>query len=103
MYKIAVMGDRDSVLAFSSVGIDVVAIDETKQPAKELKKLADNDYAIIFITEALATQIKTEIEKYKTSVIPAIILIPGVRDNTGEAMDNLKKLVEQAVGSDILS
>ena len=33
---------------------------------------------------------------------PAIILIPGVKGNTGEGLRGVHKSVEQAVGSDIL-
>lgn len=57
---------------------------------------------MIYITEALAEQLKEQIEKYKTQLLPAIILIPGVSGNTGAGIQGVKKSVEQAVGSDIL-
>ena len=36
------------------------------------------------------------------SLLPSIILIPGISGNTGAGIENVKKSVEQAVGSDIL-
>ena len=57
---------------------------------------------MIYITEALAAELKEEIEKYREQQLPAIIQIPGVSGNTGEGITGVKKSVEQAVGSDIL-
>jgi V/A-type H+-transporting ATPase subunit F len=73
-----------------------------EEGAKTLKKLASGEYAVIYITEALQAEIEPEIEKYKTEKLPAIIAIPGVSGNTGKGIMNVKKLVEQAVGSDII-
>ena len=47
-------------------------------------------------------KIEAEIDRYKESDLPAIILIPGVSGNTGRGMTAVKKSVEQAVGSDII-
>ena len=68
----------------------------------KLKQLAEGKYGIIYITEAVAAEIKEEIEKYQEQTLPAIIQIPGVWGNTGAGVDGVKKTVEQAVGSDIL-
>ena len=42
------------------------------------------------------------IDKYKESMTPAIIQIPGVKGNTGDGIKAVRRSVEQAVGSDIL-
>ena len=102
MYKIAVLGDRESVAGFACIGIEAFEAADRVQAADKLKKLAQNDYAIIFITEALASELKNEIEKYNESVSPAIILIPGVSGNTGEGMNAVSKRIEKAVGSQLL-
>ncbi len=57
---------------------------------------------MIYITEALAADLKHEISRYQEQVVPAIIQIPGVSGNTGAGITGVKKSVEQAVGSDIL-
>ena len=57
---------------------------------------------MIYITEALAAQLGSEIERYREADLPAIILIPGVSGNTGQGILAVKKSVEQAVGSDII-
>ena len=102
MYRVAVMGDRDSIYAFSALGLDIYPVDKNTDKIQLLKKLSAGNYGIIYITEALALELADEIDKYREQTIPAIILIPGIKGNTGIGMANVKKSVEQAVGSDIL-
>ncbi len=103
MYKIAAMGDKDSIYGFASIGLDIFPTDEPKQAVRLLKMMQNENYAVVYITEALAEQIEPEIEKCKEKLTPAVILIPGVYGNTGKGMLGVSKAVEQAVGSDILN
>ncbi len=104
MYKIAVIGDYDSIYGFAALGLDTFPVVETdlEQAQKQLAQLAGGQYAVIYITESLADVLKHEIEKYRDELLPAIIQIPGVFGNTGAGVEGVKKSVEQAVGSDIL-
>lgn len=102
MYKIAVLGDYDSIYGFATVGLDTFPVSDAESAAKQLCHLAENNYSVIYITESIASQIEDTIHKYDESVLPAIIQIPGIAGNTGAGVANVKKSVEQAVGSDIL-
>ena len=102
MYKIAVIGDRESVYGFSSLGIDIYPAYSGEEAKRLINKLADESYAVIYITEALAKDASETIEKYSREITPAIILIPGVTGNTGEGMNSVLKSIERAVGSSIL-
>ena len=102
MYKIAVMGAYDSIYGFAALGLATFPAETHEEGRKLLRKLADDNYAIIYITEALAALLRDEIETFTSQITPAIILIPGVAGNTGEGITGVKKSVEQAVGSDIL-
>lgn len=101
MYKIAVLGDRDSVLGFKALGLDVFFADKKEQAVEQIHTLTQKKYAVIYITETLAAQIPQEIAQYKDKVMPAIILIPGKKGSLGISMKNLKHSVERAVGIDI--
>lgn len=103
MYKIAAVGDRNSVYGFASLGLTVVFADDVAEAKSAVKKLAENDFAVIYLTERLASLIPDEIEKFRSQPLPAIIPIPGVSGNTGAGLRNVSRFVEQAVGSDILS
>ncbi|MBE5957459.1 MAG: V-type ATP synthase subunit F [Lachnospiraceae bacterium] len=102
MYKIAVMGDYDSIYGFSALGMDTFPLTDAEEAAKTLRRLANSEYGIVYITEQLADMISREIQKYNEKLLPAIILIPGLMGNTGNGVKNVKKSVEQAVGADIL-
>lgn len=102
MYKIAAIGDYDSIYGFAALGLETFPVSEAGEAAKCLRKLAEGEYAVIYITEETAALIEHDIDRYKEKVLPAIILIPGVHGNTGKGIESVSKSVEQAVGSDIL-
>ena len=102
MYKIAVMGDRDSIYGFASVGLDIYPVEEHTAAARRLRNLAESEYAIIYMTEKLYAELEKEVAQYAEAPMPAIIPIPGVSGNTGQGMAQVKKSVERAVGSDII-
>ena len=101
MYKIAVLGDRDSVLGFKALGLDIFPVEGTDEARHALHKLAKEEYAIIYITEQLAAVLQADINKYKTSVTPAVILIPGKAGSLGLGAQALQSAIERAVGADI--
>lgn len=102
MYKIAVLGDRDSIYGFGALGLEVFPIDDGETGAKTVRRLAEEDYAVLYITEALCAQIPQELERLRELPLPAVVSIPGLSGNTGMGMAMVKRSVEQAVGSDIL-
>lgn len=102
MYRIAAIGDRDSVYGFGVLGIDVVATDNRDDAAQKFAQLVSGEYAIIYITESLAAELEAEIDKIADRQIPAVIPIPGIKNNNGIGIKNLSKAVERAVGSDII-
>ncbi|MEA4966187.1 MAG: V-type ATP synthase subunit F [Oscillospiraceae bacterium] len=102
MYKIAVMGAYDSVYGFAALGLSTFPAETHEEGKRLLRQLSESDYAVIYITEALAALLPEEIGKLRNRITPAIILIPGISGNTGHGVEGVKKSVEQAVGSDIL-
>lgn len=102
MYKIGVIGDRESVLGFKAVGLSVFPCDEPEEARRLLKEIGKQDFAIIYVTEQLYQQISDEADRYIDSRLPAIIPIPGREGSLGIGMQNVRKAVERAVGADIL-
>lgn len=102
MYKVAVMGDVDSVLAFKALGLDVFTPYEKDDIQHTLDRLAKENYGIIYITEQLAVQIPDTIQRYTTKMIPAVILIPSNQGTLHIGLDRINEQVERAVGSNIL-
>nr|WP_294677405.1 V-type ATP synthase subunit F [uncultured Blautia sp.] len=102
MYRIAVIGDYSSIYGFAALGLDTFPVEDPDRGREQLARLAEGEYAVIYITEQLAAQLSAEIGKYSESLLPAIIQIPGISGNTGAGIEGVKKSVETAVGSDIL-
>ncbi|WP_066714385.1 V-type ATP synthase subunit F [Clostridium sp. Marseille-P299] len=102
MYKIAVLGDRDSIYGFAALGLDTFPVSDRESAVKKLREIVGQSYAVIYVTEKLQEELSEEIDVYRNEPLPAIIPIPGVSGNTGKGMLNVKKSVERAVGSDII-
>ena len=97
MYRIAVIGDPDSVLGFKALGLEVCPAEDVEQARQAIHRMAKENYAILYLTEQLAAQLQSEIAR-----TPAIILIPGKEGSLGIGMANVTNAVERAVGADIL-
>jgi len=103
MYKkIGVVGDKDSVLAFKALGIDVFPVTESEEARKTIDKLARDNYAVIFVTEQVAKNIEETIERYNKETLPAVILIPSNQGTLNIGMQRISDNVEKAVGVNIL-
>lgn len=100
--KLAAVGDKDSVLGFKAIGIDVFPIMDDEETARTIFRLAKAGYAVIFITEQAAEGAKDMIARYASQAYPAIIPIPSSSGGTGLGMRQLKQNVEKAIGADIL-
>ena len=103
MYKAAVIGDSASVSGFAALGLSVFRETEPEKITKLISRLAANDFAVIYITEPAAALVSDTINKYRSSKLPSIVLIPAIEGNTSDGMRALHDAVEKAVGSDILN
>ena len=103
MYKkIGVVGDKDSVLAFKALGVEVAPVVDADEARKAIDKMAINDYAVIFVTEQVAATIEETIERYNKQLLPAVILIPSNQGTLNIGSKRISDSVEKAVGMNIL-
>ena len=102
MYNIAVIGDYDSIYGFAALGLKICPVTDPLQGEKLIKQLTEEGCAVIYITESLASQMKETLARYEESLLPALIPIPGAGGNTGIGMEQVRRSVERAVGSDII-
>ena len=102
MYKISVVGDEDSILAFKALGVDVFPVNTSNEARNTIDSLAKKDCAVIFVTEQVAAGIKETIERYDNQMLPAIILIPSNQGSLNIGSARIKENIEKAVGVNIL-
>ena len=77
MYKIGIIGERDSVMGFMAIGFAVHEAPDSETAAKILHQLAkDDSYAIIFMVEnyakVLNIEAQTMILMAQRQIIPAV-------------------------------
>ena len=112
-YRLAIVGSKEAVAGFALLGVDVVPVDSAETAVAELLRLKKemvvdggverNAYAIIFITEDFASGISPEDEKkLARGALPAIIPLPSHKGSTGYGLERLNRIVERAVGTNIL-
>ena len=101
MYKVAALGDKESILGFSAIGIDIFPAYDEQEAKKIIHMLDAENYGIIYITEKLSLLIKDEIEKYRAKTIPNIVTIPGNTGSMNIGANNVKEYVKKAIGIDI--
>lgn len=100
--RVGVIGDKDSVSAFKSVGIEVFDATTVEQAKDLVKQLSHESFAVLFIAEQLAQMMPDVIARAKSVPYPALIPIPLDGEGTGFGMLGIKKDVEKAIGIDIL-
>lgn len=101
-HNVAVVGEKESVLCFQSVGFEVFSVAPGESAEPLLRDLTKQAYAIIFVTEQVLAPILSLLGDYKNQMLPAIIPIPGHGGSLGIGMAGVRACVERAVGADIL-
>jgi V/A-type H+/Na+-transporting ATPase subunit F len=101
MYEVCVIGDKDSVLGFKALGFTVFVVNNAAE-AEQIIEKASRQYAVIFITDNYAQELKSVIDGYRNRKLPSIVPIYGGSGETGIGMKIIRDAMERAVGADIL-
>ncbi len=102
MYKIALIGDRDTIIGFKLLGVSIFPVKKKEESVEILNKLVKEEYAVIFITEEIGCQIIEEIEILQKTSFACITLIPCKSEKKYLGLKILRKNIEKAIGTDIL-
>ena len=104
MYKIAVLGEKDSVLGFKALGLDVFVAENEESAIDSFRYITKfrDLYAIVYVTETYYDCLAGDMDKLKDSPTPAVILIPGSGESRGLGLTALEESVERAVGTNLV-
>ena len=111
-YKIAIVGSQSEILGFKGLGLEIHAAESQKQVEEKLfdlkKKTVSEDstekYAIVFVIETFIEAMEKEkYQKLSHGALPAFIPVPGHQGASGFGEKKIRRIVEQAVGSDIFA
>jgi len=96
------MGNHEEILGFKALGVFPISVSMKEEAEKKFDEVTgDRSYAVVFITENWAEIIKEKILEH-SGTLPAVVTIPNYAGSKGMGEQKLRKIVEQAVGSDIL-
>ena len=77
MYKIGVIGRRDAVLGFLTLGFSVFEEEGLSAAADRLRRMVrSGEYGVILIQNSYAEGLREQMEAYSRLPIPAIVSIP---------------------------
>ena len=102
MYKIALVGDRETIIGFKLLGVSLFPIAKKDEAVEVLDQLVKEEYAAIFVTEDIAGQIYEEIERLQRTSFASITIIPTKLEKKYLGLKILRRNIEKAIGTDIL-
>ena len=101
--KAAVLGDKDFVMPFSTLGIDTYAVEANASAVEEFaNKILDGHYALVLVAENIAPLASTVLAKADNKPIPAVVIVPFTAEPTGFAIESLGRVLKMATGIDII-
>jgi len=102
MNRVAVIGDRDSVMGFRALGMESMEATSRADILAYLDRVVGEEYAVVFITEPAAALVMDKIAELRPLRLPAVVPIPSTHGSLGIGMEQVKETVKKAVGIDIL-
>ncbi len=103
--KMAVIGNRDSILGFKALGLDCFPVEDPNDALQIVKDLIFNNqgYAAVYLTDDLASKIDMELDEIKKGapLLPILIIIPSHKGSLNMETRKIRKMVEKALGTDI--
>jgi vacuolar-type H+-ATPase subunit F/Vma7 len=104
MLKIVIIGEKEDLLPYQSIGVEIEPVKTTADTVSVLRKIVQNlQVAIILITENMAEQCLDTITELRNKTAKAITIVPTEQGSRHTSMIELSKEIGRAVGMDILS
>ena len=104
MLKIVIIGEKEDILPYQSIGVEIEPVKTTADTVSVLRKTAQNSQvAIILITENMAEQCLDTITELRNKTAKAITIVPTEQGSRQISMLELNREIGRAVGLDILT
>jgi vacuolar-type H+-ATPase subunit F/Vma7 len=112
-YRLAIIGAKHSILLYRAFGVESFGVSNIEEAREKLNELvAENQgdekktptYAVIFVEENFFREFPEDLlEKLARKPLPAVTPVPSPGGSEDDySSERLRKIVERAVGSDIL-
>jgi len=102
MHKIGLIGDPDAIRGFRALGLTTFEVVDRAEAVAAVQATLQGGFAVVFVTERIYPQVEYLIRAAREGPLPVFTVIPDNRGSTGLGQKRLSKMVERAIGVDIL-
>ena len=104
MSKVAAVGERDLIIGFKTVGVELTPVKSPAEVGAALTKLSqDASIGLILITETIAEGCLDDITSFREESPVVVLIVPSHLPSKHISMLEMKRDIEKAVGIDMLS
>lgn len=102
-YRIAAIGEKDLIIGFSCLGVDLIPVQSKMDTETALRRIShERDLALVLITETAADLCRDMIPDLREKSPAVILIIPSHEGSRGISMTEMRRSIERAVGINIL-
>ncbi|MFN3531768.1 MAG: V-type ATP synthase subunit F [Candidatus Brocadia sp.] len=103
MSKIVIIGEKEDILPYQSIGVEIEPVKTISETVNILRKTGqDSSIGIILLTENVAEQCLGTITELRKKTAKAITIIPTQQGSRHTGTMELNKEIGRAVGMDIM-
>lgn len=104
MSKVVAVGERDLIIGFKTVGVELTPVKSPSEVGAALSKLSqDTSVGLILITETIAEGCLDVITSFRDENPVVVLIVPSHLPTKQISMLEMKRDIEKAVGIDMLS
>lgn len=99
MYKIAFLGDEQLLSFYRPAGFTLFSPRDAREVRGLLQRLQQENYTIVFVTEAVYQMAEKVIQSLDHDFLPAVSILPGYGEHGQLGLARMNGLIENAVGA----
>lgn len=100
--KIAVVGERESILAFQALGLQTAECETVEEAVERLNEFASGDVGVIFLTESIAEKMGDHLVEWRLRYLPIVVIIPSAKSEPYLGRRELRTAIRKATGIDLI-
>ena len=100
--RVGVIGDWESIAGFRALGLSIAEVSTADEADAVLNAWAEEGFAVIFVTEALASVMGDRLADWRLRYLPAVIVIPSAGLKPCLGRHELRTAIRKATGIDLI-
>lgn len=104
MYKIVIIGEKEDILPYQSIGVEILPVKTIHETISLLNTTAkDPSVGIILITETMAGPCPDAVSEVRNKTAKAVTIVPAGHKSGDTSTTAFNRTIARAVGMDILT